>query len=449
MGSSRAYGATQIIPKARVRATRAAASAMAGCLVLALGSASVAHAQSAAPTDADASASPGRTQISPSTVTGGLFDAPTQVLVDHFDDDTLWFSGDRATDRFAYQAGTYVVEVKTDEVASWVWRTIGDSHPVLRAEGSVKLSDGRGAGGYMCGAGDGDQRAFIFADVTTSSEWVMGTIAGSTASVRARGPVPSASGMAGAPVVVTLECAMTDAGDRAAMWVDGTAVAEIQLSDVIGPFDKVAAYVGDTTGPFSSTFDDLSVSVGDVRARRAGDPAPGSQPDATPAPSAGPGQSATPRPGPSTAPSPRALLTPDQVSLVAHVPSAFRDTCVSTAELPGLDGQVAGVSCQPAGSADIAWYYQFDSVASMDAGFDSFVPATATGDDCTQGPSKVTYKIGGQQAGRLACYENTGTNGGVQAHWTDEQLRILAFGQESSGSYQDLHDWWLTAGPDR
>ncbi len=106
-------------------------------------------------------------------------------------------------------------------------------------------------------------------------------------------------------------------------------------------------------------------------------------------------------------------------------------------------------SCQPAGTADIAWYYQFDSVATMDAGFDSFLPATATGQDCRQGPSSVTYKIGDEPAGRLACYENSGTIGGVQAHWTDEKLKILTFGEESSGSYQDLHDWWLTAGPDR
>ncbi len=85
----------------------------------------------------------------------------------------------------------------------------------------------------------------------------------------------------------------------------------------------------------------------------------------------------------------------------------------------------------------------------MDAAFDAFLPATATGTDCKQGPSSVTYKIDSQPAGRLACYENTGTNGGVQAHWTDTQLKILAFGQESSGSYPELREWWLTAGPDR
>ena len=117
--------------------------------------------------------------------------------------------------------------------------------------------------------------------------------------------------------------------------------------------------------------------------------------------------------------------------------------------LSGLDGQIAGISCQPAGSAEVAWYYQFDSVASMDAGFDSFLPASASGKDCRQGPSSVSYKIGDKPAGRLACYENTGTNGGLQAQWTDTQLKILAFGQESSGSYSDLREWWLTAGPDR
>ena len=233
------------------------------------------------------------------TGTGGLFDAPTQVLTDHFDDETAWFTADRDADRFAYEGGAYVVEVKNDEAGSWVWRILGDSHPVLRAKGSVQLSDGDGAGGYMCGAGDTDPRRFIFGDVTSSNEWVMGTIAGSIASVRARGPLPSGSDAVGDPVVVTLECAMTDAGDRAAMWVDNALVAQVQLSDVIGPFDKVAAYVGSTTGPFSASFDDLSVSAGDVRPPRAGDPAPGSQPDATPAPTVGPGQSTAPSPGPS------------------------------------------------------------------------------------------------------------------------------------------------------
>ena len=381
--------------------------------------------------------------------TGELFDAPTQVLLDHFDDDTAWFTGDRDADRFAYEGGAYVVEVKNDESGSWVWRNIGDSHPVLRAKGSITLSDGDGAGGYMCGAGTGTQPGFIFGDVTTSGEWVLGTIIGTVASVHARGPLPNGQDGAQTPVVVTLECAMTDGGDRAALSVDGAPVAQVQLADVIGPFDKVAVYVGDTTGPYSASFDDLSVSVGDTRAQRAGDPAPGSQPDTTPAPTLGPGQSAAPSSGPSTAPSSPAALTPEETALIAHVPVAFRDTCGPTAELSGLAGQVAGIFCQPAGSADIAWYYQFDSVASMDAGFDSFLPATATGTDCRQGPSSVTYDIDDQPAGRLACYDTTDTSGGVQADWTDTQLKFLSFGQENSGSYQGLHDWWLTAGPNR
>ena len=95
------------------------------------------------------------------------------------------------------KAGAYVVKVKNDESGSWVWRVLGDSHPVLRAKGSVELSDGDGAGGYMCGAGDADPRGFIFGDVTSSAEWVMGTITGSTASVRARGPLPSGSDAVG------------------------------------------------------------------------------------------------------------------------------------------------------------------------------------------------------------------------------------------------------------
>ena len=228
MGSSRIPVATGATHGARARATRAAAAAMTGGLLLGLAVVPVASAQSAAPPDAAASSAPDVTQVSPGTGgptvpavtasafprvtgTGGLFDAPTQVFTDHFDDQTAWFTGDRETDSFAYEGGAYVVQVKNDEGGSWVWRVLGDGHPVLRAKGSVQLSDGDGAGGYMCGAGDADPRSFIFGDVTSSAEWVMGTISGSTASVRARGPLPSGSDAVGAPVVVTLECAMTDA----------------------------------------------------------------------------------------------------------------------------------------------------------------------------------------------------------------------------------------------
>jgi len=244
-------------------------------------------------------------------------------------------------------------------------------------------------------------------------------------------------------------------GDRAVMSVDGSKVAEIQLADVIGPFDRVAVYAGDVHAPFTAVFDDLSAFVGDARAGQVGDPAAASEPDASQLPSGTPGPTTPPTPAPTQAPSvapsvvPGPSMSPAQQALLARVPSALRDGCGPADPLANTQGQLAGITCRPAGAADVAWYYAFDSVATMDTAFDAFRPAGLTGHDCKVGASLVTYQISGQPAGRLACYPNTGSEGAIQFQWTDEQLRILAFGQLGSGSYPDLYGWWLDGGPDR
>ncbi len=190
------------------RTTRATVSVVAAvaCLMVVLGSAPIANAQSAVPPDAAASSTPDRTQVprstdgptvpavsaSPSprlTGTDGLFDAPTQVFVDHFDDETAWFTGDRDTDRFAYE-GRRLRRRGQERRERQLGLAGTRRQPPRPSRRGVRRAVGRrGAGGYMCGAGDADQRGFIFGDVTSSAEWVMGTITGSTATVRARGPV--------------------------------------------------------------------------------------------------------------------------------------------------------------------------------------------------------------------------------------------------------------------
>ena len=144
--------------------------------------------------------------------------------------------------------------------------------------------------------------------------------------------------------------------------------------------------------------------------------------------------------------------TPRESALLAHIPPTSRDNCVrpsdSQVKLNVGDRPVIGVVCGPTSGAAIVFYYQFRSVAAMNASYG--VPQLG-GTDCT---TETTDKDGfdgehaysrGGESGRLECAtDNTGER---SMTWTDNRLAIegLAF---QGGDPAAMIDWWLNdAGP--
>jgi len=119
-------------------------------------------------------------------------------------------------------------------------------------------------------------------------------------------------------------------------------------------------------------------------------------------------------------------------------------------EVTSFDGGfIVGIQCINIPSVDgYIGYSQFDSVASMNASYQSdvgFFAPDAQGTSCQTGPSEVAYTIGGTPSGRLVCadYEE-----GLIAFWTHEGYAINSTLVLFEGTYPDLYGIWLVAGPD-
>ena len=83
----------------------------------------------------------------------------------------------------------------------------------------------------------------------------------------------------------------------------------------------------------------------------------------------------------------------------------------------------------------------------MDASFDYLVSKWAvaeSGHNCDTGPHQGGYTIGGQPAGRILCAPSVT---GTQLAWTDNNLLILSDLIDLEGSYPDMYEDWLIAGP--
>jgi hypothetical protein len=136
-------------------------------------------------------------------------------------------------------------------------------------------------------------------------------------------------------------------------------------------------------------------------------------------------------------------------ALMAHVPSAFRDTCSDAAGDPDApDGAVATVSCTPTGAnaPETAIYSQYDDATAMADAYQVDAAELSKGDcSSSDGEDSWTYASGGV-AGRLACWSSGSS---VAIAWTDDNLQILSSAWSSAETMSQLHTWWLKrSGPE-
>jgi hypothetical protein len=273
----------------------------------------------------------------------------------------------------------------------------------------------------MCGNSDTD---FLLGGVNPE-EWVVAQVVDDPATSEQswhttpleRGPLPPGVDPTSGPVVVEVICDTTGTGaDRLVLSVDGELVADT-TGPALGPYGLVGVYANVATAPAAAIFDDVVAWSGD-ETKQSASPEPTSEPVA---------------------------------DLLAHVPPAFRADCVQQVPRQAF-AEIATLVCTPAGDADQAVFSLYADLGSMDAAFDGFAAAAAdevTGKSCKQGPSELTYTIGDEDAGRLACFPAAGPADATVIVWTDELLSILTQGVDESMAYDELYEWWLGAGPDR
>lgn len=131
--------------------------------------------------------------------------------------------------------------------------------------------------------------------------------------------------------------------------------------------------------------------------------------------------------------------------LLSHVPAAIAATC--TRVEPADSSRAAQVECHPGGSIAVAVYILFHDNASMDAAFNKHLASvpSATGSDCSAGPSQGAYTIDGVESGQILCDV---ADGKAFIEWTDNRFSILSLGRAASKDFASLSAWWSQdAGP--
>ncbi|MEO7117568.1 MAG: hypothetical protein ABIZ34_01205 [Candidatus Limnocylindrales bacterium] len=349
---------------------------------------------------------------SPTAGIGTGFHADDLLLDDDFSDrDTgQWGTGDLTNASIAYVDEALQVDF-TAKDSTWSWPTAFDAfHATMRIEGRVTLANAGGAG-WVCGGSDGD---LVGGYVTEDDQWKLLLIVDSTVDVVDSGPLPDPI-IKTSPYRIGVECAGLDTGAiRIRMVVDGTQVATFEAPAGPGQpeaFDRAAAFAAGDEDGFTATFDDAKVYGGDTF-------------DGFP---------------------PANAQAIDD--LLQHVPAEFRADCGPADDAP--DTAVAGVKCERAGTASEAGYAQFASTAEMDAKFDeTILPMGLGSGSCNDGPATGGYTIGGDPAGRVACFPDE--SGPIAIIWTDTELDIMSVGTRTDLDYSALFDWWNDeAGPIR
>jgi hypothetical protein len=153
---------------------------------------------------------------------------------------------------------------------------------------------------------------------------------------------------------------------------------------------------------------------------------------------------ATPTPGSDGPP-------PADAAILAHIPPAMNMNCGKVTTLSA--GEVTAASCTPPNIDGYVTYVLFDSSANLQdkwfGDYDYFGAGTASGSDCTVGPCLV-YKIGstGISEGRYFHNHYAGIDpNGYIAYWFDVSLLIEGGIALNSGTFADLYDLALQAGP--
>ena len=127
----------------------------------------------------------------------------------------------------------------------------------MRLDVDVAIGADGSSAGPMCGTTVAPTD-YAFGAVNTGDQWILGRLRDNVVSVIASGALEGTDVTIDTPVRVAIECAMTDTGERLAMWVDGQLVADLSSDETHGPYDHVGVYADATTAGSAIRFDDAT-----------------------------------------------------------------------------------------------------------------------------------------------------------------------------------------------
>jgi serine/threonine-protein kinase len=171
--------------------------------------------------------------------------------------------------------------------------------------------------------------------------------------------------------------------------------------------------------------------------------------------------SASAEPSPSASPSPHRFetvdrpLTADEERLQSYLPPAA-GVCQPLDREEPTRGELASLVCR---DDDVEALYQlFPRLDLMDAAFQTGanIAGAPDGDCATDHEAVDLYRVAGERAGRVLCFEQ-GPGAGeafggpatASSHitWTDERLLVFADALRRDASDLSLFHWWVAAGP--
>ena len=155
------------------------------------------------------------------------------------------------------RTNSLVITHKQDATSRTSTRRPAQASPGMRLDVDVAIGADVSSAGPMCGTTAGPTD-YAFGAVTTGDQWYLGRLRENVVSVIASGMLEGTDVTIDTPVRVAIECAMTDTGERLAMWVDGQLVADLSSEETHGPYDHVGVYADAATAGSAIRFDNAT-----------------------------------------------------------------------------------------------------------------------------------------------------------------------------------------------
>ena len=169
----------------------------------------------------------------------------------------IWSTVDDDVTSMLYEDETLVITHKQDATSRTSTRRPAQASPGMRLDVDVAIGADGASAGPMCGTTAG-RSDYAFGAVNTGDDWIVGRVVDNVVSLVARGPLEGTDVTIDSPVRVAIECAMTDTGERLAMWVDGQLVADLRSEETHGPYDHVGVYADAATAGSAIRFDNAT-----------------------------------------------------------------------------------------------------------------------------------------------------------------------------------------------
>jgi len=336
------------------------------------------------------------------------YGASTPLFDDSFDDPSSgWGVGTNEGGSVAY--GDSHLDITTSGTGAWETslRLTGSTDNAIHLE-TIFTESGSGYLGLLCANRD-DELWGVAANELGDYSFIK--VQGGAVTALAQGHLDALK-TAATGGGLALDCAGAATGSfRMQVSPGGTNVGAQYFAQVdVGPrnFDRAGVYAESSAHPYSVSLDYLLAFGGD------GDTS----------------------------------MSPEAKELMTHIPVDWQPTCFEAFASFFAKGAVADILCQPGGGrSDYAEYTSFDTQANMDAYFQYLATKWAQpeqGLNCDTGAHQGTYSISGQPGGMVLCAPSVT---GTQFVWTTNDLLIESQLIDLEGSYPDMYQDWLIAGP--